>query len=1010
MLNPLAKLLSLFLLLSVTFILSPIEGQDQGRGRARAPEIIFLGKDETKWTEERIIPFPVISAQGIKEEPSEGAFDLKEDEIGPMRKMSPSTTQPGCAYTSRLTRGMASGDRGLYERGRYHYLRGDYEEAIQLLRRLAREYPGSVWRGPGIYWMGEAKFHQGKAEEAFFYFKKMIEEYPAHEFSPYALYSCGWVQLMKGIYDEGSRYFRLAYEKNPSLSIAQTSLFWSGYCLYRQEQYSESLKDLETHLRRHPEGIWRPEAEYLLGVNYFRLERYEEAVRLFQDFLRRFPRHPLEESARYALAWSQVSSGHYAEGRNTFEEILLTFPATKLSDPVFWGVMKTYLGDNEIEKAIQFYQRFLSQFLSSPWAEQSLFDIGRYHFTKKEYFLAASIFRQFLRTYPENDLQEWVQFMLGESHFNQKDYAAAIEAYRYVLWAKRSAHFEDRVFLKLGYANFFLKQYDEAIGYWERLLREFPDHPEKNDILYWLAESHLLKKDYRNSVHYVDQLKGDPAFYPKGLTSLGWYHFERGEWKEANQYFLKVAAEFPRHRSSPPVSLLIGQCYLNQNNYDQAKVHLRRLVDSQEAEGKERATYLLGWIAYREERFDEALDHFRTLRQFYPLSPDRDEAQYWTAWSHFRKKDFHGAIEAFQQLIHLSPGNPLVSSSLLKIGDAYYNLKQYGSAIQTYQQLVKDHGKSKEAPEADYGILLSLFQEKKYEPFVNRVEAFLKRYPRHPLGGQALMQLGEYYRQSQMPERALRAFQDMVRLYPQSEWTEEGQFRVALILKSEKRWAEASEEMEKFIKAHPKSHLLTEATLTAGELHLLLKAYPKALERFEWVLKHHPQAPQAKKSYLGMEEAYRHMGKPIDAEKVLKEYVEKFPQDEARFEAYLRLGLFYLIQKRYQDAVSSFMAASRSPEERIASQAQFKLGETHAEADNRESAILQFSRVLYLYPHLTELTEEALLKLGGLYMEEKRFSEARQVFQKLLEKTTREERRQVAKKMLQQIQEGAIPR
>ena len=42
--------------------------------------------------------------------------------------------------------------------------------------------------------------------------------------------------------------------------------------------------------------------------------------------------------------------------------------------------------------------------------------------------------------------------------------------------------------------------------------------------------------------------------------------------------------------------------------------------------------------------------------------------------------------------------------------------------------------------------------------------------------------------------------------------------------------------------------------------------------------------------------------------------------------------------------------------------------------------------------------EEALLKLGALYMEERKFSEARQVYQKLLEKTKREDRREVAKK------------
>jgi hypothetical protein len=41
-------------------------------------------------------------------------------------------------------------------------------------------------------------------------------------------------------------------------------------------------------------------------------------------------------------------------------------------------------------------------------------------------------------------------------------------------------------------------------------------------------------------------------------------------------------------------------------------------------------------------------------------------------------------------------------------------------------------------------------------------------------------------------------------------------------------------------------------------------------------------------------------------------------------------------------------------------------------------------------------------------MEEKKFSEARQIYRKLLEKTRREERREMAKKMLGQIDQGII--
>jgi TolA-binding protein len=175
------------------------------------------------------------------------------------------------------------------------------------------------------------------------------------------------------------------------------------------------------------------------------------------------------------------------------------------------------------------------------------------------------------------------------------------------------------------------------------------------------------------------------------------------------------------------------------------------------------------------------------------------------------------------------------------------------------------------------------------------------------------------------------------------------------------------------------------------------------------VIQNHPQHLIVKKAYLGMEEGYRHLGRTDQAVKVMRDFVGKFPNDEMRYEGYLRLGLLFLSQKKLGDAISVLSVAIQSGEEGVASQAQLKLGEAHLEAENKEQALVQFSRVVYLYPHRAEVMEEALLKLGVLYLEEKKFTEAKQVYQKLLVKTKREDRRELAKKMIDQIQKG-MPR
>jgi TolA-binding protein len=1004
------------LLLSITLSFPVLNSQGQQRGRSGSSEITFVGKEGTRWREKREVPLPVIIGQGAKEEPQIGAFDLREDAIGPMTKMGPSTTRPGCAYSSGFLAGVSKvfvGDRALYERGRYQYTEKDYASALASFQELLGNYTESLWRASSLYWIGEIKYQQDLDEEAFSAFLKAAKEDPAGEFAPFALYSCGWIRLKMGDFEEGQAYFHRVQQSHPGQPIAESSLFWSSYCLYTSGRYDEALLEIKALLDAYPKGKWRAEAEYLRGVAFFRLQKTKEAAELFRGFLGQFPRNSLEESARYVLAWSLVSLRQYAEGRKAFEEILMAYPGTRLSDPIFWGILRTYLGEEDVDKAIDFEQRFLVHFLPSPWIEQCLFDIGQFQFQKRNYAAAMATFGKFLRTYPESELQDWVQFMTGECLFNQKDYSGAILIYGQML-EKKNLRLESMVLSRLGYAEFYMKNHGEALRYWDRLITEFPSVPERSEILYWMAESALTTKDYRRGVECIEKLKGDPELYPKGLNSLGWYHYQRGEWKQANQYFVKLVGEFPHFPSVSSVILLVAQCYLNQDDYPNAKKVLMGLesvpvgTGDKEKEEREKAFYLIGWICYRQEEFEEAIRHFERLTETNPSSPYRDESRYWIGWSYFRRKAYPAAIEQFQRLLQSNPESSFVPASLLKIGDSNYNLKRYTAAVLNYSSLVKDFPKSKEAPEADYGILLCLQQEKKYDAFVSRVATFLKKYPRHALAGQALVDLGSYYEQHGSREKALKSYRELVQQGSHSELSEQAQFRIVLLFKAEKKWNEVFEEVERFLKLYPKSVRTAEVQVEAGELYLLLKDFTKAVERFERALQAHPQNTEMKKIYVGLGEGYRSLGKLDQAEKAFRDLIARFPNDDIAYEGQLKLGLLLLNQKKSGDATAAFSAAGRSPEERVASQAQFKLGEAYQEMGSRDQAIVQFSKIVYLYPHLAELAEEALLKLGTLYLQEKKVFEAKQAYRKLLEKTKREDRRERAKKALDQIEKGSI--
>jgi hypothetical protein len=141
---------------------------------------------------------------------------------------------------------------------------------------------------------------------------------------------------------------------------------------------------------------------------------------------------------------------------------------------------------------------------------------------------------------------------------------------------------------------------------------------------------------------------------------------------------------------------------------------------------------------YREERFDEAIRQFRTLLESNPLSPYGDESRYWIGCGLISGKKNSMRPLKNSSLARV-PAKPLCAFPLLKIGDGYYNLKRYAKRPILFPR--RELIPNPRSPEADYGILLCLLQERKYDSFISQVETF-ETISQHALAAQALMQLG----------------------------------------------------------------------------------------------------------------------------------------------------------------------------------------------------------------------------------------------------------------------------
>jgi tol-pal system protein YbgF len=970
--------------------------------RITLPEAVITSPGESRAIEYPEITLPVVVAQGVKEEPEVETTAAKEE------KATPTTKRPGCAYWSSLSTSagdVLEAERALFTQGKQRYVKGDYGDAAESFEKLIINYSKSPLLGSAYYWLGESKLHLNQLEEALGCFLEVIDRYPRDNLIDYSYYSAGWIHFKRGEYETAYRFLDQAYRVRRDGPVAQSALFWSGESLLRMNNHRGGLDRFHDVVDEFPQGNLRIETQYLIGANLFHLGRFGEAERAFRDFNAQFAYHPLLEHSLYGLGWSLVSLGGYGEAASVFQEFLLRFPESPLTPITYYGLVKSCVGQGEMERAIQYHRELAERYIQSTWGRRALNEIASSYFQEGEFHKAIESYRELVKLYPMTERRDRVYFTIGESFYHLEDYRNARNSYQLLIDGYPDSPLVGEASFKIGLSHFQEKSYKEAIYRWKGILSRDPHFSRRDEVIYWIGKTNLLLRNYDEATSFFGELKHNDFYYAKALNSLGWYYFQLGRWRNAASYFNQLIETYPEHALVPEATVRVAEAYVNLEQYERALDCLVRLTHGDYwGEKLDKAYFLTGWIRYRQGLFPTAMEQFQHILRELPNSPYADEAHFWLGMSYFRKGAFAEAADAFSRLVNVAPSSPLAPQARLKMGDSYYNLGEYLRARLAYLQVIKDYPGSKEAPEAEYGVILSYYRVGEYDHFIEKTEEFFGKYPEHILGANVGLQLAEFHEENGQWEEAISAYREMLRTYPRGELADEAQFRIGEIYMNMRWFPEAIAAYEKIPRQFPDSSRVVEAWYKIGESYYALEDFRSALKGYERVIYRFPKSGWDKRSYLKASECYRVLKKPRWAVKTLKRLIALYPNDPVVYEASLNLGMLYFHDRDYRGAIASFQKASDSPDEATAALAQLRIGDAHVAVGDEEAATREFMKIPYLYPDRAEYVEEALLKVGRIYMNHGRWSEAHPIYQRLVRTAQSEQTREIAGEMLERVE------
>jgi len=169
--------------------------------------------------------------------------------------------------------------------------------------------------------------------------------------------------------------------------------------------------------------------------------------------------------------------------------------------------------------------------------------------------------------------------------------------------------------------------------------------------------------------------------------------YDRQEWGIATQNYAKYLQQYPAGRQVPDALFRIGECYMKQNQLNQAASYYEEVVTRYPlSEGAPSAAYRLGAMRFNESKFLEAARQFAFCETKTKSPQVKLAAAYNRSRAHEMAGDKEKQAEALNIVIAVTKDNPYRETALLTLGGMYLTQDNKTEALPIFDELVKTSG------------------------------------------------------------------------------------------------------------------------------------------------------------------------------------------------------------------------------------------------------------------------------------------------------------------------------
>ena len=559
-----------------------------------------------------------------------------------------------------------------------------------------------------------------------------------------------------------------------------------------------------------------------------------------------------------------------------------------------------------------------------------------------------SLVENITRNYPTDPKANEAAFLLGDYYFEKRHYKDAIEKYSKVNVDVVSVEQRSRLYFKMGYSYFQLK-------------------------------------DYTNAARYFDPVKKMQSSYTAdGYYYGGYVALQQEKYQQAIEDF-RQADRYPEYQSKVPY--MLSELYYRQQQYDQLLAYATPITQSRTNLDNKEGIYLLLAEAYFERRdFNNAATYYDASAKSGRREMSREQ-MYKAGVAQFKVQNYQQATNYFKKVALEKDKLGQVSSYYL--GHSYLKLNNPQYAVTSFNAAYKSDFDPAIKEEALFNYAKLSLERGSFQAAIDALDTYLANYPRgknvdevEDLLSDALINTNNYL-------RAISHIEGMNNKSPRIKAAyQKVTYYQGVTYYRNKKYNDAITYFNKSITYPVDKEIVHEAFYWKGESYAAKEDLSGAIKAYEQVTNMRLTSldPALIRSYYGLGYAYFNTQQYAKAEAQFKAYtnqIKKVSNIQSYYDdALIRLGDCYYIQKKFDQALSTFRLAinERNPS---ADYAHYMAGVVLNFQNRNREAIAELDQAINRYPN-SRFRDDIIFQKAQINMEESNYAEARKGYTELI--------------------------